>query len=143
MPSGPDDVIITNGTWEQLDEFISNDAGLDAARGRIVGRNASIAPWSHTLDVKIAQDIPIKNTKIQITLDILNLVNLFDRNSGVVKYARFGTLDPIDYIGLDEATGKPIYALDGLITDPENNDKFDISSGLSRWRARLGLRFTF
>ncbi len=44
VPATENDVIITGGsTWAQLDAYISADPGLDAHRGQIVPRNASVA----------------------------------------------------------------------------------------------------
>ncbi len=57
----------------QLDAYISADAGLDAHRGQIVPRNASVAPWSHSFDLRVAQEIPIQRSSLQLTFDIVNL----------------------------------------------------------------------
>ena len=141
VPSGPDDVIITNGTWEDLNAYISIDNGLDNARGSIVERNASRAPWVHQWDVKFAQDIPIKNQKIQITLDILNFWNLFDDESGLVRYVPFSEVSPVTFRGVDAATGKPIYELGSVVFNPDQRFVFDDLR--SRWQAKLGVRWTF
>ncbi len=142
VPAGPDDVEITNGTWAELDAFISSEECLNSNRGGIVKRNDCDAPWIHTLDIHLAQDIPIKNTHIQVTFDILNFMNLLDRNAGSVSYANFNTLTPISYDGINDA-GKPIYELDRVITDPDNNNKYDFHSLQSRWRMKWGIRWTF
>jgi hypothetical protein len=142
VPSGPDDVEITNGTWEQLDAFISSEECLNSSRGSIATRNDCAAPWSHTLDVHFAQDIPIKSTHLQFTFDILNFMNLLDSEAGSVSYVTFNTADPVDYEGINDA-GKPIYELGRVITDPANNNKYDYHSLHSRWRMKWGLRWTF
>ena len=142
VPAGPDDVEITNGTWAELDAFISSEECLNSNRGGIVKRNDCDAPWIHTLDIHLAQDIPIKNTHIQVTFDILNFMNLLDSESGSVSYANFNTLTPISYDGINDA-GKPIYELDRVITDPDNNNKYDFHSLQSRWRMKWGIRWTF
>lgn len=142
VPAGPDDVEITNGTWAELDAFISSEECLNSKRGGIVKRNDCDAPWFHTLDIHLAQDIPIKNTHIQVTFDILNFMNLLDSEAGSVSYANFNTLTPISYDGINDA-GKPIYELDRVITDPDNNNKYDFHSLQSRWRMKWGIRWTF
>jgi len=141
VPAGPDDVILTNATWEQLDAYISSDAGLDSHRGRIVPRGASQAPWNHTLDLHVAQQIPIKGSSLQVTLDVLNLVNLIDEDSGVMRFANFNSLAPAVFNGVDAATGKPIYTLTSTAFNPEN--KFQIHNVRSRWKLKLGLRWSF
>lgn len=141
VPSGPDDVIIVNGTWEDLDRYISLDSGLDGARGSIVDRNASTAPWTHTLDLQISQEIPVSNSKLEVTLDILNLANLFDSDSGVTRYVPFSGVSPIEYEGVDEATGKPVYFLEDVVFNPE--ERWETDDLRSRWRAKLGVRWSF
>jgi hypothetical protein len=143
VPAGPDDVIITNGTWEQLDAYIKSDPCLDSSRGQRTLKNCDTAPWVHQMDLRVAQDIPIRNTNLQLTLDILNFANMLDDESGVVRFVNFNTIDLADFVGLDEATGKPIYSLRREVTDPENNPRYEISTVGSRWRARLGIRWTF
>jgi len=51
-------------------------------------------------------------------------------------------LTPIAYEGINDA-GKPIYTLSRDITDPANNNKYDLHSLSSRWRAKWGIRWTF
>ena len=77
-----------------------------------------------------------------MTFDILNFMNLLDKEAGSVSYANFNTLDPVSYDGVNDA-GKPIYTLDRVITDPDDNNKYDFHSLQSRWRARWGIRWTF
>ena len=48
-------------------------------------RNASREPWYHGLDARLAQDIPIpglKDHRLQITLDIVNFLNLINKEWG-------------------------------------------------------------
>ena len=141
VPAGPDDVLILNGTWDQLDAYIRSDAGLDAHRGQIVPRGASQAPWNHTLDLHVAQEIAIKDSTLQLTFDVLNLMNLFDSDSGVLKYANFSSLSPAVFTGVDEATGKPQYVLTSTAFNPDN--KFTIHNVRSRWKMKLGVRWSF
>lgn len=143
VPSGPDDVIITNGTFEQLDAYLRTEPCLSGNRGGIARRNCSSAPWNHSLDVHVAQEIPIGATSFDLTLDILNVVNLIDEDSGVLRFVPFSTVSPVDFLGVDEATGLPIYELNAIVTDPEGTPKFDIHNLNSRWRAKLGARWSF
>jgi hypothetical protein len=143
VPSGPDDVIITGGTWEQLDAFIGQDECLDSHRGGLAPRNCSRAPWTHSLDLHVAQEIPIRNSNVELTFDILNLMNLIDEDSGNFRFVNFSTVEPVSYAGFDPATGKPRYGLQRIVTDPGNNDRFTFHNINSRWRAKLGVRWTF
>jgi hypothetical protein len=142
VPSGPEDVIITNGTWEQLDAYIAADSCLDGHRGSIAPRNCSTSPWTHSLDVRVAQDLPIRGVDVQLTFDLFNLSNLLDEDSGVVQYAGFDAVAPVDFIGTSDE-GLPIYELNSVVLDPDNNSIFQTHNVNSRWRAKLGLRVSF
>lgn len=156
VPAAEGDVVITNRTWEELDAFISANPVLDANRGRIVPRNADEAPWNHSLDLHIAQDIPIKNTRLQVTLDILNLLNLIDEDSGVLHFAPFNSQEVWEVEGIcgdpnftePESNscvpgvddGKPAISLRGPAT---GGNLFDVHNEKSRWRAKVGIRWSF
>jgi hypothetical protein len=141
VPANEGDVEIGRGTWEDLDRYISSEPCLESRRGQIAKRNDCEAPWNHTLDIRIAQDIPIRQTRLQLTLDILNFVNLFDSDAGALRYAEFNSLDPITVDFTDD--GRYEYDLDASITNPEDNPKYDTHPVRSRWRARVGIRWTF
>jgi len=143
VPANEGEVIIQNGTWAQLDAYIEADKGLKNARGTIVNRNSSRAPWRHDLDLALAQELPISRTKLEITLDILNLSNLLDKNSGIKQYAAFSEISPVNFVRIDAASGKPIYSLNSVVTNPDNVSKFTIDDLRSRWQAKLGLRWRF
>ncbi|MEM7050523.1 MAG: carboxypeptidase regulatory-like domain-containing protein [Acidobacteriota bacterium] len=142
VPSGPNDVELIGGTWEQLDAFISSDDCLDSNRGRIAPRNCSNAPWNSTLDLHLAQEIPIGFGHLEITADLLNLANLFDSDSGLLRFVEFNSITAGRFEGVTD-DGRPIYLLFREVTDPENNPRFDTHNTRSRWRAKLGLRWTF
>ncbi|MDX1501463.1 MAG: TonB-dependent receptor [Thermoanaerobaculia bacterium] len=144
VPTGPDDVVTTRGSYEQLDAYIQSQECLRSRRGQIAPRNCANAPWIHQFDIRIAQDIPIGKSgrHFQLTFDLLNATNLLDEDSGVLRYVQFGTVTPVEYVGLTD-DGKPIYELQRIVTDPDNNSQFETHNIRSRWRAKLGVRFTF
>ena len=49
-------------------------------------RNGLDAPWIHTLDFHYDITIPISVVQVQLTFDVLNLINLIDNNSGLLRY---------------------------------------------------------
>ncbi len=141
IPATADDVVITNGTWEQLDSYISR-AGLDEFRGGIAPRNENSQPYVTQTDLAIRQNIPVPgNSSLQLTFDIFNFWNLVDDESGRVRYVSFGTVSPVTYRGVTD-DGKPIYELRNVVTDPDTNI-FSTDDFRSRWRARLGIRWSF
>ena len=137
VPSGPNDVVIVgDGTYAELDEYISSEPCLANNRGRIAPRNCAEGPWNHTLDLRIAQSVPVGFGNAEVTLDIVNLANLFDEDAGLVRYVNFGTVRPAFFEGTTD-DGRPIYSLDDTETP------FELDNERSRYRAKLGLRWTF
>lgn len=141
VPTGPDDVEILNGTWEQLDAFLQA-TGYDEYAGQIAPRNARNSPWTGTLDLHIAQQIPMPYGELEVTADVFNLLNMFDSDAGLVRFVNFGTLTPADYRGTN-ADGKPIYYLYSSVLNLDTNSIYTTDNLRSRWRAKLGVRYSF
>lgn len=140
VPRDSSDIILNDGKYAELDAFIEGDPALKANRGKILPRNASREPWFHGIDLKLAQQLrlpSLKAHKLEISIDILNLLNLFDADWGVYKYIDFDDT-PLTYKGLNKE-GKPTFTFNG-----RNPDKrYLINQALSRWRAQLGVRYSF
>jgi len=139
VPSGPDDVIIDRGTYAELDAYISQDECLSSHRGQIAPRNCSVGPWSHTLDLHLSQEIPIGFGHLELTADIVNLMNLLDEDSGQQRFVNFNSVTVADF--LEVRDGKPVYELRGVASNPDS--RFTTHNLNSRWRAKLGVRYTF
>jgi hypothetical protein len=142
VPVDENDIILTTDNWADLDAYISGDPALDAARGTIIGRNASREPWSSVIDFRIAQDIAISKYKLQLSLDIQNLGNLIDKNSGNLPATNFNNLSVLGYEGTNE-NGQPTYS---FFESPEAGGGFDrtgTNDTLSRWYMKFGARLNF
>ena len=150
VPNGLNEIILYDSkgviyadqaaAWAVLDAFISRDAGLNSARGKIVPRNASREPWFHSLDARIAQDIPVpglKDHRLQLTLDIVNLLNLFNKDWGKLVYVSNQNDVPWTILGKDSVSGKD------KIQFTDRANIFVLSQLASRWQAQLGLRYSF
>ena len=138
VPAGPDEVVVTNGTWEQLDAFIEGDAALRDYRGQIVPRNTGRSPWVNSLDFRVVAGIPVRTARVEFTADVLNLINLLNSDAGLVEYATFNQITPVAFGGIDEATGRMIYDL-----EPLTNRTFVRDDLRSRWQAQFGIRVRF
>jgi hypothetical protein len=143
VPANVSDVIVRNGTPEQLDAFINADPGLSANRGKIVPRNASRSPWTNSLDFRLAFAVPFSSgkRKVEFTADVLNLLNLFDSSKGVFTFTANQNISPIQYAGIDAASGKPIYNI-ATLSSPTFT-KFSTDDLRSRWQAQFGARIRF
>jgi len=127
-----------NTAWNNLNAYIDGDPSLAAARGNIIERNASREPWNHGLDARLAQDIPVpglKDHRLQVTLDVVNLLNLFNSEWGKLQYVSNQNDTPWTLYGLD-ASGKQ-----KVNFTPRS--RFQLSQLASRWQAQIGLRYSF
>lgn len=143
LPANESDVILTKGTWAELDKYISDDPALDKYRGQIVPRNASRDNWYNGLDLKIAQTVPIpglKGHQLELFFTLKNLLNLLDNEQGVYRYINFDDA-PLTFKGYDTATGKPILQFWGKASDADA--RFSINELLSRWQMVLGFKYRF
>ncbi len=141
VPRSADDVIIRNGTWDQLNAFIAADDALSQHRGSIVARNAGRSPWRNYVDLKLLAKVKAGGrVRFEVTADILNVANLLNSDWGVYDLATFEDLNPIRF-QVDATTGKYIYDL-VTISAPAYR-KFDRDDLRSRWQGQLGFRVRF
>ena len=142
LPATSSDVILTKGTWADLDQYMKDDPdGLDKYRGKIVPRNSSRDPWSHFVDIKLTQNIPLplKGKKLQLSFTVENFLNMLNKDWGVYKFIAFDD-SPLTWKGTDAATGLPIMEFWGKADD---DARFTINQLLSRWKGMFGIRFSF
>ncbi|MFZ5948487.1 MAG: TonB-dependent receptor [Stygiobacter sp.] len=131
-------------TWDDLNNFINNDDYLRENRGKIAERNAARQPWVNYLDFRFSQDIPdfMGIGKFQLTLDILNVLNLLNSEWGWVETVPNNNYAIVTYRGRITYNGKaniPVYSF----SKPARNVPWSISDSSSRWAMQLGIRYSF
>jgi hypothetical protein len=127
--------------WTRLNAFIEQDDYLKSHRGQIAERFGAVNPWYSNVDLRILQDFGFdsgtKRHTFQVTLDVLNLGNLFNSDWGVRKVASASATSPLSLVRFN-AAGAPVFNFTGPATT-----FVDDPGLLSRWRAQLGLRYMF
>lgn len=132
--------------WEELNAYIMGDPALKKARGKIIDRNASRAPWINRVDLHLGQQIPLQVApgNFELTMDLLNVMNWLNREWGQVKYVPNQTNSNIIYRGV--IAGQPAFTFGtyssstGKVTYPKRYLTSDLAS---RWQFQLGIRYTF
>jgi len=144
IPSGPGsgEVVFRGGAAEEARfwEIVGAHKGLNGARGGIVGRNDSYAPWVNNYDVRVSQELPgfTRKHKASVTLDILNFANLLNRKWGRINEIGFpSNRSFVNFNGLD-SQGRYVYSL-GTLEDLTTRQ----TSGESQWAMQVTLRYEF
>jgi hypothetical protein len=146
VPGSADAIILQSSTgavipYERFAAFLRS-AGVSPTAGRILDRNGSTEPWSHQLDFHYGLELPVKVVRAEVTLDVLNALNLINKDWGNIRFVSNQTTTPVNYVGQDAATGKPIYreaAANRLLP----GSQFTTADLRSRWQGRVGLRLSF
>ncbi len=128
-----------------FEEFISQDAYLNANRGRIVDRNGGLRPWVHTFDLSFVQRITIPNAdshRLELRMDFMNIGNMFNSEWGIPQVE--WQSNPLNYRGRND-NNEPIYR---LTTNPGTtdiiSDTFRLSNSINNvWSMQVGVRYSF
>jgi hypothetical protein len=148
VPKSADQIILTKGTWEQLDAYIKSDPGLEKYRGQILPRASSRENWYNGCDLRLAQQIPVPiatGHRVEVYLSVKNFFNMLNKKWGVFRYFAYEDA-PLTFMGYDSATGKPKFEFYGKTdsADLTNNDfRYTINQMLSRWQMLLGVNYRF
>ena len=125
----------------KLEKAIQSDKYLSTHRGQFSERNAGISKFENHFDMQIAQDIfydKANKRKLQVTLDVINLSNLLNRNWGLYYSSSiYRNLLNIDKI-TDDGNGNmiPTYSF-------YDDNAMYLNDFYSRWRCQLGVKLTF
>jgi hypothetical protein len=133
--------------WEAFNNYIESNKYLRSRRGQYAERNGARTPWENRFDLRIMQDIGLKNShKLQLTLDIMNVGNFVDRNWGADYNVSNNAYSVLRFDGFQTGTNIPTFTfnetqdlilIDGVRRAYTKGDFF------SRWRAQFGVRYSF
>ena len=134
----------TNGTFQDLMTWANSEKCLAESIGKIHERNSCRSPWINTLDFRLNVGLPMKRTKVELTWDVINLINLFDREAGLLEYANFN--DFLVVRPTIAANGGVTYNLQNIVVNGQvqtPEQQFTRSDLLSRWQMQFGARVRF
>jgi hypothetical protein len=166
VPASESEVVLTSENWDLLDSFIEGEEALDDARGSVIRRNTARAPWGNILDLRLTQDVEtLRGQRVRFIVDVKNVLNLvggwvgqddwgrlFDTSfnsaeawefSGYVEEEDVGTQQGGRVLTTDDL-GKPIISFnESTVQDVLTGDLYNTENIGSRWRLRLGVKYTF
>jgi hypothetical protein len=142
IPASADQVNVLNGTWDQLNAYLSSDPATKDHRGQLIPRNAGRAPWSNQLDFRYGVNVPTGGkTKVELTMDIFNFLNLLNKEWGWQYFPTFPASAGLFGFGAI-ANGKETINL-STINSQSFQGTFTRDDLRSRWQAQWGLRVRF
>lgn len=131
--------------WEALDQFITNNRGLNRIRGQYAERNGALFPWRHQLDLNLQQDVfrNIGNNKntLRFTVDIFNFTNMLNRDWGLRDNRILNNM-PLSFAGVN-AAGQPTYRMQVVNGQLPTSAFIKNRSVASTWSMQIGLRYIF
>ncbi len=140
VPAGPGDVIFTDPADEAAFlDFVDSTPCLRRFKGTTVSRNHCRSPNAKSLDLRIAQEIPIHNDiRGELFLNILNVGNLINDDWGRINQVPFEFVaEAVNFEGVSE---------DGrFIFDPTRTEftRLQDNNAQSRWSLQFGVKIKF
>ena len=127
--------------------YVKNDKYLSSHRGEYAEAYSVYSPWVHRVDFSYKHDFKVKAgdsvNKLQLSLDVKNILNIFNSNWGVSKFMNPDLNDGriLKFEKVD-AEGYPVFSTPGKVTG--NIQAFTPSVGIGQcWYASVGIKYMF
>lgn len=134
--------------YNQLNNFISQDNYLSKHRGEVASANAVTLPFFKKMDLNVTEDISVKTGEdrhtLRLSVDILNVGNLLNRNWGIVKTPVSTNFLRFEGLGADGKTPSYSFTYQDAANQVPVQTSFSNSTGIaSRWQMQFGIRYLF
>jgi hypothetical protein len=143
VPSDPSQITLSNpAAYDSLQNFISSQKCLAAARGGILERNSCRNPWQDYFNLRFGWTTPqVKGSGIELTLDVFNFLNFLSSSWGLYKEVSAFEEGPafLSVSGYDTVNDRPIYRF----TQPAVVERTVYGQRQSRWTMQLGAKWRF
>lgn len=136
--------------WTQLNNFINQDHYLSFRRGQYAEANSVVYPWFKQMNLNVTEDISIhtnggkdKHT-LRLSVDIINVGNLLNRNWGLLKTPSVTNFLKFEGMAADGKT--PLFSFpyaDASNQVPYVNSFTNNTGIVSRWQMQFGIRYLF
>ncbi len=147
-------VFLQNGSlspadqWTLFNAYIENDKYLSQRRGMYAERNGARLPFTHIIDLKLAQDFNVRiggrEYQIQLTYDVFNFTNMLNRKWGRSYFISNDQSNILQFAGYPSSTNfRPQYRYN----TPSDGVPYIVSDAVkynsSRWSSQAGSRINF
>ena len=138
---------VSNDDRDRFMAYVNNDAYLSSHKGQYAEGYSVYNPWVNRLDFSYKHDFQVKvansiNT-LQLSLDIRNLLNLFNSSWGVSKYMNpdLNSGRILQYEGVD-AQGYPVFSTPEAVSGSTQTWVPNTAIGQC-WYASVGIKYMF
>lgn len=127
--------------------YVHNNDYLSKKQGSYAEAYSVYSPWVHRLDFSYKHDFKVKIgnsvNKLQLSLDVKNLLNIFNSNWGVSKYMNPDLVEGriLKYEGAD-AQGYPVFSTPSAVSGSTQTFVPYTSIGQC-WYASVGIKYMF
>ena len=135
---------------DDRDRFMAdlhNDKYLSQHQGQYAEAYSVYSPWVHRFDFSYKHDFKVKVgnsvNKLQLSLDVKNILNLFNSSWGVSKYMNLDLVEGriLKYEGAD-AEGYPVFSTPKAVN--ANTQTFVPNKSIGQcWYASVGIKYMF
>jgi hypothetical protein len=127
--------------------YVDNNEYLKKHQGSYAEAYSVYSPWVHRIDLSYKHDFKVKIgqsvNKLQLSLDVKNLLNLFNSSWGVSKYMNPDLVDGriLKYESTD-AQGYPVFSTPKAVN--ANTQTFVPNKSIGQcWYASVGIKYMF
>ena len=127
--------------------YLHNDKYLSKHQGQYAEAYSVYSPWVHRFDISYKHDFKVKVgksvNKLQLSLDVKNILNLFNSSWGVSKYMNLDLVEGriLKYEGAD-AEGYPVFSTPKAVN--ANTQTFVPNKSIGQcWYASVGIKYMF
>ena len=139
---------VTEGDKTRFMDYVHANDYLKNQQGKYAEAYSVYSPWVHRLDFSYKHDFALKTDavkhKLQLSLDVKNVMNLFNSSWGVSKFLNYAIGSEariLKYEGVD-ADGYATYSTPSSING--NTETFTPSYSLGQcWYASIGIKYMF
>ena len=138
---------VSNDDAARFMDYVHKDEYLSKHQGQYAEGYAVYSPWVNRVDFSYKHDFTVKigSTKntLQLSLDVKNLLNLFNSSWGVCKYMNpdLNSGRILTYEGVD-AEGYPTFSTPAAVSGNTNTWGFNTAIGQC-WYASIGIKYMF
>ena len=127
--------------------YVKNDKYLSSHRGEYAEAYSVYSPWVHRVDFSYKHDFKVKAgdsvNKLQLSLDVKNILNIFNSNWGVSKFMNPDLNDGriLKFEKVD-AEGYPVFSTPGKVNGTIQAFTPSVAIGQC-WYASVGIKYMF